>query len=162
MSTANSSSTGPTSNWTFSPTPSAIAASNSALMPLTASASPAHESVMCRILAAIRQDTRPKPPSRLIPQCSDQESGLHRTPQKFTVTTGHPAVYRPPRAGAYMPFFYGRWDNAAQAHVDAGVSERSRPVRDGFGAAGAFNPAATRGEVSRLPVPLLVHAGGMG
>jgi pimeloyl-ACP methyl ester carboxylesterase len=60
---------------------------------------------------------------------------------------------------AYMPFFYGRWDNAAQAHVDAGVSERSRPVRDGFGAAGAFNPAATRGEVSRLAAPVLVYAG---
>jgi proline iminopeptidase len=60
---------------------------------------------------------------------------------------------------AYMPFFYGRWDNAAQAHVDAGVSERSRPVRDGFGAAGAFNPAATRGEAGRLAAPVLVYAG---
>lgn len=60
---------------------------------------------------------------------------------------------------AYMPFFYGRWDNAAQAHVDVGVSERSRPVRDGFGAAGAFNPAATREEIGRLAAPVLVYAG---
>ena len=60
---------------------------------------------------------------------------------------------------AYMPFFYGRWDNAAQAHVDAGVSERSRPVRDGFRAEGAFNPAATREAVSRLTAPVLVYAG---
>lgn len=60
---------------------------------------------------------------------------------------------------AYMPFFYGRWDSAAQAHVDAGVSERSRPVRDGFGAAGAFNPAATREAASRLAAPVLVYAG---
>ena len=60
---------------------------------------------------------------------------------------------------AYMPFFYGRWDHAAQAHVDAGVSERSRPVRDGFAAAGAFNPAATRGKAGRLAAPVLVYAG---
>jgi len=40
----------------------------------------------------------------------------------------------------YMPFFYGRWDDAARAHVDAGSAERSRPVRDGFAAAGAFKP----------------------
>ena len=59
----------------------------------------------------------------------------------------------------YMPFFYGRWDAAARAHVDAGVSERSRPVRDGFAAAGAFNPAATREEAGRLAAPVLVYAG---
>ena len=59
----------------------------------------------------------------------------------------------------YMPFFYGRWDAAARAHVDAGVSERSRPVRDGFAAAGAFNPAATREAVGRLAAPVLVYAG---
>ena len=59
----------------------------------------------------------------------------------------------------YMPFFYGRWDDAARAHVDAGVSERSRPVRDGFGAAGAFNPAATSSEAARLAAPVLVYAG---
>ena len=40
----------------------------------------------------------------------------------------------------YMPFFYGRWDDAARAHVDAGVSERSRPVRDGFGCRGRVQP----------------------
>jgi pimeloyl-ACP methyl ester carboxylesterase len=60
---------------------------------------------------------------------------------------------------AYMPFFYGRWDSAAQAHVDAGVSERSRPVRDGFRAEGAFNPPKTREAVSRLTAPVLVYAG---
>jgi pimeloyl-ACP methyl ester carboxylesterase len=60
---------------------------------------------------------------------------------------------------AYMPFFYGRWDGAARAHVDAGVSERSRPVRDGFRAEGAFNPPKTREAVSRLTAPVLVYAG---
>ena len=60
---------------------------------------------------------------------------------------------------AYMPFFYGRWDDAAQAHVEIGVSERSRQVRDAFGAAGAFDPAATREALARLAAPVLVYAG---
>jgi pimeloyl-ACP methyl ester carboxylesterase len=60
---------------------------------------------------------------------------------------------------AYMPFFYGRWDDTARAHVNAGVSERSRPVRDGFAAAGAFHPAATREQAGRLAAPVLVYAG---
>jgi pimeloyl-ACP methyl ester carboxylesterase len=58
-----------------------------------------------------------------------------------------------------MPFLYGRWDGAARAHVDARVSERSRPVRDGFGAEGAYNPAATRRAIGRLGAPVLVYAG---
>jgi pimeloyl-ACP methyl ester carboxylesterase len=60
---------------------------------------------------------------------------------------------------AYMPFLYGRWDDAARAHIEVGVSERSRPVRDGFAAPGAFNPAATRQELGRLAAPVLVYAG---
>jgi proline iminopeptidase len=59
----------------------------------------------------------------------------------------------------YMPFFYGRWDEAARAHAEVGVSERSRPVRDGFAAAGAFHPAATREAAGRLAAPVLVYAG---
>jgi pimeloyl-ACP methyl ester carboxylesterase len=60
---------------------------------------------------------------------------------------------------AYVPFSYGRWDDAAQAHVDAGISERSRPVRDGFRAEGAFNPAVTREAIGRLAAPVLIYAG---
>jgi hypothetical protein len=59
----------------------------------------------------------------------------------------------------YMPFFYGHWDDAARAHVEVGVSERSRPVRDGFAAVGAFHPAATREHAGQLAAPVLVHAG---
>jgi hypothetical protein len=55
---------------------------------------------------------------------------------------------------AYMPFYYGRWDDAARAHVDTGVSERSRAVRDGFRAEGAFDPPRTREAVSRLAAPV--------
>jgi pimeloyl-ACP methyl ester carboxylesterase len=59
----------------------------------------------------------------------------------------------------YVPMFYGRWDSAAQAHADVGISYRSRPVRDAFGAEGAFNPAATREALRRLEAPVLVYAG---
>ena len=60
---------------------------------------------------------------------------------------------------AYMPFFYGRWDDTARAHVDSGVSERSRPVRDSFAATGAFTPPVTREAAGRLAAPVLVYAG---
>jgi proline iminopeptidase len=59
----------------------------------------------------------------------------------------------------YMPFLYGRWDEAAQAHVDIGVSDRSAPVRAVFGAEGAFDPPATREAVRRLTAPVLIYAG---
>ncbi len=60
---------------------------------------------------------------------------------------------------AYMPLYYGRWDAAAQAHVDIGVSERSRAVRENFGAEGAVNPVTTREAVGRLGAPVLIYAG---
>jgi pimeloyl-ACP methyl ester carboxylesterase len=60
---------------------------------------------------------------------------------------------------AYMPFLYGRWEQAARAHAEVGVGERSRPVRDGYAATGAFTPAATRQAVARLAAPVLVYAG---
>ena len=59
----------------------------------------------------------------------------------------------------YMPFYYGRWDDAARAHVSVGVSERSRAVREGYRAEGALNPAATRAAITRLDAPVLVYAG---
>ncbi len=65
----------------------------------------------------------------------------------------------PENRRAYMPFFYGRWDEAARAHADVGVSERSGPVREGFAAEGAFRPAATRAEAGRRAAPVLVYAG---
>ena len=32
----------------------------------------------------------------------------------------------------YMPFFYGRWDDAARTHAAVGFSERARAVQAGF------------------------------
>lgn len=62
------------------------------------------------------------------------------------------------RAG-YMPFLYGRWDEAARAHSWVGVSERSRAVRAVFSAEGAFDPEATRAALAKLAAPVLIYAG---
>ena len=60
---------------------------------------------------------------------------------------------------AYMPFFYGRWDNAAQAHAGVGISERARAVMANFRAEGAFSPAVTREAIGGLTAPVLLYGG---
>jgi pimeloyl-ACP methyl ester carboxylesterase len=59
----------------------------------------------------------------------------------------------------FMPFLYGRWDQAAQAHAIVGLSERARAVRAGFAADGAFDPDATRAALGQLTAPVLICAG---
>jgi proline iminopeptidase len=59
----------------------------------------------------------------------------------------------------YMPFFYGRWDDAARAHAQVGFSERADAVRAGFYAPGAFDPQAVRAALARLTAPVMVYAG---
>ncbi len=60
---------------------------------------------------------------------------------------------------AYMPFYYGRWDDAARAHVEVGISERARAVMANFRAEGAFSPAVTRAAIGRLTAPVLLYGG---
>jgi pimeloyl-ACP methyl ester carboxylesterase len=60
---------------------------------------------------------------------------------------------------AYTPFFYGRWDDVAQAHVEVGISERARAVMANFRAEGAFNTAATCEAIGRLAAPVLLYGG---
>ena len=60
---------------------------------------------------------------------------------------------------AYMPFFYGRWDDAAQAHVEVGISERARVVMANIQAEGAFSPPATREAIGRLAALVLLYGG---
>jgi pimeloyl-ACP methyl ester carboxylesterase len=59
----------------------------------------------------------------------------------------------------YMPFFYGRWDDAARAHALVGFSERARAVQAGFYAPGAFDPPATRAGLAQVTAPVMVYAG---
>ena len=59
----------------------------------------------------------------------------------------------------YMPFFYGRWDDAARAHALVGFSERARAVQAGFYAPGGFDPPATRAGLARVTAPVMMYAG---
>jgi proline iminopeptidase len=61
----------------------------------------------------------------------------------------------------YMPFLYGRWNAAAQAHATLGLSERARAVQAWFYADGALDPPATVAALARLDAPVLVYGGGL-
>ena len=59
----------------------------------------------------------------------------------------------------YMPFFYGRWDDAARAHARVGVSERARAVQAGFYALGAFDEPGVRAGLARVAAPVMMYVG---
>jgi pimeloyl-ACP methyl ester carboxylesterase len=64
--------------------------------------------------------------------------------------------------GASRPFFYGRWDAAAQAHATVGVAERHQAARLGYFAGMNLDPAATAATVAalrKLTAPVLLYAG---
>ncbi|MGW2410346.1 alpha/beta fold hydrolase [Streptomyces sp. NPDC001739] len=60
---------------------------------------------------------------------------------------------------AAMPFFYGRWDAAAQAHAAAEVAQTNDEAAEHYAPAGAFEPAATRAALAALRAPVLFLAG---
>ncbi len=60
---------------------------------------------------------------------------------------------------AMSPFFYGRWDAAARAHDAAGEQQVNEDAAAEFGAAGAFDPPATRAALAGLGAPVLVLGG---
>jgi proline iminopeptidase len=60
---------------------------------------------------------------------------------------------------ATAPFFYGRWDAAAQAHDAAGEEQTNDDALAAFAAEGAFDPAAARAGLADLAVPVLVIGG---
>jgi proline iminopeptidase len=62
---------------------------------------------------------------------------------------------------AMTPFFYGRWDAAAQAHWAAGEKQSNEDASHAFAAEGAFDPAATRAALAAFGSPVLVLAGGL-
>jgi proline iminopeptidase len=62
---------------------------------------------------------------------------------------------------ALAPFFYGRWDAAAQAHSAAGENQTNEGAAQAFAAEGAFDPVATRAALAALGSPVLVLAGGL-
>jgi pimeloyl-ACP methyl ester carboxylesterase len=62
---------------------------------------------------------------------------------------------------AYAPLFYGRWDDAAQAHAALEFERRVPAVEAGYYAEGAFSPDTTRAAVAKVGAPVLVYAGGL-
>jgi proline iminopeptidase len=60
---------------------------------------------------------------------------------------------------AIDPFFYGRWDAAAQAHLAAQDGHRNKDAAAAFGAEGAFDPDATRAALATFKAPVLLLAG---
>jgi pimeloyl-ACP methyl ester carboxylesterase len=60
---------------------------------------------------------------------------------------------------AIQPFFYGRWDAAAQAHQAAQDGHRNEEAAAAFGAEGAFDPDATRAALAAFDAPVLLLAG---
>ena len=59
----------------------------------------------------------------------------------------------------YVPFFYGRWDDAARANAVVEFERRAPDAEAGYYADGAFDPAGTRAALRSLTAPVLVYAG---
>ncbi|WP_345562442.1 alpha/beta hydrolase [Nonomuraea rosea] len=60
---------------------------------------------------------------------------------------------------AIQPFFYGRWDAAARAHVAAQDGSRNEEAAAVYGSEGAYDPEATRAALATFGAPTLVLAG---
>ncbi|MFB7708618.1 alpha/beta fold hydrolase [Streptomyces sp. NPDC056105] len=60
---------------------------------------------------------------------------------------------------AATPFFYGRWDAAAEAHAAGEVEQTNEPAGDAYASAGAFDPAAARAALAGWDARILVLAG---
>jgi pimeloyl-ACP methyl ester carboxylesterase len=60
---------------------------------------------------------------------------------------------------ASRPLYYGRWDEAAQAHATAGIAERHMAAREGYFADAAFDATSVRAALTKLTAPVLLYAG---
>jgi pimeloyl-ACP methyl ester carboxylesterase len=60
---------------------------------------------------------------------------------------------------AIAPFFYGRWDAAAQAHAASEVEQSNTEAADIYASSGAFDPAAARAAIAALDARVLVLTG---
>jgi len=62
-------------------------------------------------------------------------------------------------AGSIAPFYYGRWDAAAQAHHAAEATHRNTDAFATFISDGAFAPETTRAALATFTHPVLLLAG---
>jgi pimeloyl-ACP methyl ester carboxylesterase len=58
-----------------------------------------------------------------------------------------------------LPFFYGRWDETAQAHAALDDSQTNARAQELYSSAGAFDPPATRAALKAVTARVLVLAG---
>lgn len=63
--------------------------------------------------------------------------------------------------GVSRPLFYGRWDDAAQAHATVGMAERQMAARRGYFDAISLDPPATRAALAALGAPVLLYGGAL-
>lgn len=61
----------------------------------------------------------------------------------------------------FVPFFYGRWDDAARTHDAAADEQTNDEAGERYFGEGAFTPDATRAALAALTAPVLVYAGGL-
>ncbi|MGW0996011.1 alpha/beta fold hydrolase [Streptomyces sp. NPDC002520] len=59
----------------------------------------------------------------------------------------------------FLPFFYGRWDDAARAHTEPEEEQTNDEAADRYSGEGAFAPDATRAALAALNAPVLLYAG---
>lgn len=57
------------------------------------------------------------------------------------------------------PFYYGRWDEVAQAHATVGIAARHMAARDGYFAGLTLDVPAIRAALMRLTAPTLLYGG---
>ncbi len=67
----------------------------------------------------------------------------------------------PENRAAAMPFFYGRWDAAAQAHAAAAPDELTPDAAAIYHAEGSLDPATTSAALANVPADVLVLIGGL-
>jgi pimeloyl-ACP methyl ester carboxylesterase len=60
---------------------------------------------------------------------------------------------------AARPFYYGRWDEAAQEHAAVGISPRNQAARDGFLRDVKPNVPLIREGLAQLTAPVLLYVG---
>ncbi|MGW6141159.1 alpha/beta fold hydrolase [Streptomyces sp. NPDC055144] len=60
---------------------------------------------------------------------------------------------------AAVPFFYGRWDAAAEAHAAGEVEQTNEQAADLYASPGAFDPAAARAALAGWDARVLVLSG---
>ncbi|MGW6399766.1 alpha/beta fold hydrolase [Streptomyces sp. NPDC055134] len=60
---------------------------------------------------------------------------------------------------AAVPFFYGRWDAAAEAHAAGEVDQTNEEAADVYASPGSFDPAAARAALTGWDARVLVVAG---